>query len=104
MPRLPTIRVIGSQAISTTSLDSLLLLLVVVILRPRLRVPSPGLLEAGGELLALAPPGRFLVHRLLGDFAQAPDRLAVDGAAARRQLGAGWLVHERHELVREPRH
>src|SRR6478735_8060458 len=100
MPRLPTILVIGSHDISTTSVS---LVEVFVVCVAVIGVPSPGLREAGCEL-ALGTPGGFLVQRGLGDLAQAAYGLAVQRAPPRRQLGSGWLVHERHELVREPGH
>src|SRR6478672_13783327 len=102
MPRLPTIRVTGSQAISTTSVFEVEVfrgsVMVIVVL------PSPGLLVAGLELAALGPPARFLVQRLGGDAPKPLDGPAVDRAAPRRELRARRLVHERHELVREARH
>src|SRR5262245_9660401 len=102
MPRLPTILVIGSHAISTTSVSLVEVLLGSV--RVMGFLPSPGLLEAGGELAALAAPGGLLVDGGCRDAAQPADRLAVDRAAAGGQLGARRLVHERHELVREAGH
>src|SRR6476661_10899321 len=102
MPRLPTIRVTGSQAISTTSVFDVEVfrgsVMVIVVL------PSPGLLVAGLELAALGPPARFLVQRLGGDAPKPLDGPAVDRAAPSRELRARRLVHERHELVREARH
>src|SRR6478735_10189633 len=100
MPRLPTILVIGSHDISTTSVSWVEVFLVCVAV---IGVPSPGLREAGLEL-ALGTPGGFLVEGGLGDLPQAAYGLAVERAPPRRQLGSGWLVHERHELVREPGH
>src|ERR1051326_1461333 len=93
MPRLPTIRVIGSQAISTRSERP-----------PAAVIASPRLLEAGRELRTLVPPRRLLVHRLGGEAAQGPDHRAVHAARGGRDPGAGRLVHERHELVREAGH
>src|ERR1043165_7084915 len=93
MPRLPTIRVIGSQAISTRSER----FSVVVIASPRLLV-------AGRKLRTLVPPLRLLVHRLGGEAAQGPDHRAIHAASGGRDTRARRLVHERHELVREARH
>src|SRR5215475_7400398 len=113
MPRLPTILVIGSQAISTRPVSSL----AVVIARAshargaaacgrwrRRRSVSPGLRVAGQQVVALLAPLRLLVRGLGGETAQGADHGAVQGAGAGRDLGTGRLVHERHELVREPRH
>src|SRR6476659_918512 len=102
MPRLPTIRVTGSHDISTTSVSGVLVWWgsVMVIAEPS----SPGLREAGLELAALGAPARLLVEGVQGQAAQPLDRHAVDGAALGGELGPGGLVHERHELVREPRH
>src|SRR5690349_11427140 len=94
MPRLPTIRVIGSQAISTSS--------VFTAVMAYLSSPGPG--RAGGELLARPAPARLLVEGLGGDVAQPLDGPAVRADHLGGQLAAGRLVHERHELVREARH
>src|ERR1700677_3279911 len=90
MPRLPTIRVIGSQAISVSSGVSVIV--------------SPCLLVDSEQFGALRAPRRFFVDGLSRDGAQSADNAAVH--AARRGLtpGTGRLVHERHELVREPAH
>src|SRR5215469_6650035 len=102
MPRLPTILVIGSQVISTRSVSLLRAVLgafsVAVIAR------SPRLLVAGTKVGALDPPLRFLVHGACGDAAQRPDDRAVHATGRAGHPGAWRLVHERHELVREPWH
>src|SRR6476620_2431816 len=102
MPRLPTIRVTGSHDISTTSVSEVVVLwgsVMVIVERS-----SPGLREAGLELAALGAPARLLVEGVRGQAAQPLDRHPVDGAPLRGELGPGRLVHERHELVGEPRH
>src|SRR5438105_14426232 len=102
MPRLPTIRVIGSQFISTSlrslrgaegiasamtlSLSSLLGL--VTAFQPRSRVP----------------PSRLLVQPALRDAAERSDGLAVDLHRVRGEPRSGRRVHERHELLGEPGH
>src|SRR6202012_5738599 len=97
MPRLPTIRVIGSHDISTTLGSS-----VVVIAVP---LPSsPGLLVAGQQFGALLAPLGLLVRGLGGEPAQGPDDGPVHAAGGGGHLGARRLVHERHELVGEARH
>src|SRR5512146_962100 len=100
MPRLPTILVIGSQAISTSSVCLALLVSFSVAVIAR----SPRLLVAGAEFGALGAPGRLLVSRALGEAAQRADDRAVHSAGGAGHPGTGWLVHERHELVREARH
>src|SRR6202521_414559 len=97
MPRLPTIRVMGSQAISTRPLASLVGVLVAIAL-------PPVALVAGQELLARRTPLGFLVQRVRGDLPQPPDHPAIDAAGHGADSRAGWLVHEGHELVRETRH
>src|SRR5262249_3091199 len=88
MPRLPTIRVIGSQDISTT-FGTL----------PATGVPSWGI------RLAMAPDGLGVV-RGLSVLAQFADGAAVGPDGLGGQLGAGGLVEERrlHELVGEAGH
>src|SRR3954467_6732986 len=101
MPRLPTIRAIGSQAISTR--------LVVD------RVPagrglvavmagSPGPLRAGHELAGGPAPLRLLVDGPGGDRAEPAHRRAVHARRCGGGPAAGGFVHEGHELVREAGH
>src|SRR3954462_5342635 len=101
MPRLPTIRVIGSQAISTRFPDG-----VLPVGRASVAVMagSPGPLRAGDELGSWSPPLGFLVDGPRGDGPQLPDGRAVHAGHLGRERGAGRLVHERHELVREAGH
>src|SRR6185437_1134727 len=112
MPRLPTILVIGSQAISTRPVS-----LAVVIARAshaqgaaacsrwrRRRSVSPGLRVARQQVIALLAPLRLLVRGPGGEAAQSADHRAVQGAGGGRHLGPRRLVHEWHELVGEPRH
>src|SRR5580658_9719414 len=101
MPRLPTIRVIGSQVISVSSaspgsVDGGYSSEVIVC--------SPRLLVAGAEFGALDAPLRLLVHGLGGEAPEAADDRAVHAAGGRRYRRARRLVHERHELVREAGH
>src|ERR1700684_4399049 len=97
MPRLPTIRVIGSHDISTTLGSS-----VVVIAVPS--PSSPGLLIAAEQLGTLRAPLRLLVRGLRGEAAQGPDHGPVHAAGGGGHLRPWRLVHERHELVREAGH
>src|SRR5947209_11377327 len=114
MPRLPTIRVIGSHDISTSFLDS-----VGVSVRGAVRVVMvfsfPGAVGlpaavigggtvSGGQLGTRVAPPRLLVDGAVGEGAQGADGPAVDADGHGRQGGPGRLVHEGHELVREARH
>src|SRR5690348_10201467 len=94
-------RVIGSHAISTRPLASLDFPVAGRVVATAL---PPRLLVAGDELPAGDAPLGFLVDRLLRQAPQGADGRAVEAARHGRHAGAGWLVHERHELVREARH
>src|SRR5919198_4737252 len=102
MPRLPTIRVIGSHAISTRPVSCALPTgsFNVVIGSP----VSPGRPEAGREFFALVAPPGLGVDGVQGYRSQPADQPAVRPARRGRDHGPGRLVHERHELVREPGH
>src|SRR5690242_19014254 len=110
MPRLPTMRVIGSHAMSTSSLPFapcfavLGLGAVVVIARLFSVWGLPGAGGAGLQLAAGLAPLRLLVDGVRRDLAQAADRVAVEADGCGRELAAGRLVHERHELVGEAGH
>src|SRR5580658_6343990 len=97
MPRLPTIRVMGSQAISTNPLASFVTLLVAIALPPRFLV-------AGQKFPARRPPLRLVLKSVGGYLAQPPDGTAVEAAGHGGDPGARRLVHERHELVGKARH
>src|ERR1700722_15619790 len=97
MPRLPTIRVIGSHAISTRPFSSSVNFLTAIAL-------PPDLLVAGGQVAAWCAPLRFVVQRVLGDLAQAAHGPADQPAGHGRDAGPGRFVHERHELVGEAPH
>src|SRR5215470_7539566 len=101
MPRLPTIRVIGSQVISVSSASP-----AAPVSCPYSSevIVSPRLLVAGAEFGTLHAPLRLLVHRLGGEAAEAAYDRAVHAAGGRRYGRARGLVHERHELVREAGH
>src|SRR5438105_1518548 len=118
MPRLPTIRVIGSQFISTSlrasagrSARGVVMVDMGVTPSGRVRLDAPysivpirRWMVSGGQLAAAVPPLRFLVAGVVRDRPQAADHPAVDADQARRQEGAGRLVHEGHELVGEAGH
>src|ERR1700722_3024079 len=97
MPRLPTIRVIGSQAISTKPSLSGENFFVAIVLPPDLFV-------TGRQLTAWCAPLRLIIERVGGDLAQPPDGPAVQAAGQGRDTGAGRFIHERHEFVGEARH
>src|SRR4051794_40816391 len=112
MPRLPTIRVIGSHDISTRFPDgvrasfsgmvtvAIARLLISVWLRPGVgRGPI-----SGGQLGAPVPPLRLLVERVGGEVAQGADDAAVHPDGRRGEACTRGFVHERHELVGEPGH
>src|SRR5579864_6612251 len=105
MPRLPTMRVIGSQFISTrfrflegTSWVGA----AMVLIRSLLSVGS-GVI-AGGEFGPRMPPFRFLVDSSLGQTAECANSAAIGACRSAGNLGARRLIHERHELVRESWH
>src|SRR5437763_833628 len=108
MPRLPTIRVIGSQDISTSFRDSAgasragAVTVAMGSLLSGLRV-SRGVVS-GGQVVAPVAPLRLLVGRGVGVAAQGPDNAAVDRDRIGGNGGAGGLVHEGHELVGEAGH
>src|SRR5262245_2233629 len=70
----------------------------------RARRCSPGSRRPGGEFLTVVAPLGLLVDGPRGDPPQAADRRAVEADGRRGEVPARWLVHERHELVRETRH
>src|SRR5579884_2298389 len=103
MPRLPTIRVIGSHAMSTSLPASGLILSRVAAISASPLVAPAGLV-AGGELRPVVAPAGLLVHLLVGDAAQLADHRAVQAGERGRDAAPRRSVHERHELVREARH
>src|SRR4051812_47554305 len=88
MPRLPTMRVIGSQDISTTFGEP-----------ADMGVPS-------GEIRLALTPDRLGVVRHLGILAQFADGPAVGGDRLGGKLGTGGFVEEGrlHELIGEAGH
>src|SRR6185312_7062957 len=112
MPRLPTIRVIGSQATSTRpsafSVSLLGLAMVVVIGRlPPCRTELgclPGAGRARGELGTSLTPLGFLIDRVGGHRTEATQRRTPGADHGGRQLAPRRLVHEGHEFVGEARH
>src|SRR5277367_3110273 len=101
IPKLPTIRVIGSQFIST---------------RLRFFWGTSGRVSgnvamafsfrlvgrwtiASGQFRPAVPPSRFFVQRGIGNAAHGSDETAIGANHVRRKLCSWWLVHKRHELV-----
>src|SRR3954454_974949 len=105
MPRLPTMRVMGSHDISTSSwvCASGTRVSVSVDMALPLSVRC-GRGSTGKEGHARDPPLGLLVHRLDGDPPQAPHGRAVHAARHGGHPRARRLVHERHELVGEAGH
>src|SRR5690349_20697720 len=130
MPRLPTMRVMGSHAISTSWPGSRFTCdgsgMIVVIgtslynWNPfsrraiRYRRPAaactpkrphlPGAGGSGGQFRAAMAPLGFFVDGLAGHMAQAADHRPVQSGRSGRQDRARRLVHERHELIRAAGH
>src|ERR1700757_4533655 len=126
MPRLPTILVMGSHAISTnwpgSRLDCVGSGMTVVIrllfsliawcptaegLRSANRLDDahlPGAGRSGFQFRAGGGPLGLLVDRTGGDWAQTADPPAIHPRPCCGHLAARRLVHERHELVREAGH
>src|SRR5262245_61956969 len=106
MPRLPTIRVIGSQFISTSLPGSAWRsgsrpnkdVAIVAPFEMLLSVVS------GRALGTVVAPARLGIQRRDHEFAQRHDPAAVRLNRVGGETAAGWLVHERHELVGESGH
>src|SRR5215831_15978291 len=110
MPRLPTIRVIGSQDISTSfrsltgaSRAGAVAVAMLFLLSLVARAVGVGVVS-GGELGAAVPPLRLLIDRGVGETPQVADELPVEAGELGRDHAAGRLVHEGHELVGEAGH
>src|SRR3954463_15935952 len=113
MPRLPTMRVIGSQLISTSwpgwvpppGARSVIVIVGSPLLTGRVgggrSRPVPRVV-AGGQRFAVVPPLRFLVRRGVGDAAQLADQVAVGLAEQRGEAAAGRHVNERKDLGGKP--
>src|SRR5436190_1226405 len=102
MPRLPTMRVTGSQDMLTRLRG-----LVSVTSRTAMLSPCsvrPARVVAAGQLRAVVAPPGLLVAGVVRDRPQFAYHPAVYGGHRRRECPARRLVHERHELVREAGH
>src|SRR5882762_9894693 len=98
MPRLPTMRVMGSQFISTRPP----LVLAAAIAMTRLLCfskgelrPSPLRLVPGRQGPTRLAPLRLLVQRLRREGAERTQRASPEPHGFRREAGARRLVHER---------
>src|SRR5271154_2873602 len=108
MPRLPTMRVIGSQFISTrfpflpgASLVGAVIVLISI-------APLDSLVASGvvsrGQFRAGMAPFRFFVDGRLGHAAQGANGAAIGADRGARYLCARRLIHEGHEFVGEAGH
>src|SRR5580700_864111 len=120
MPRLPTIRVIGSQFISTRLpflLGVSLVGAVMVLIRSLLYllhalcslhlsvILSIGSwMVSGGQFSPRMTPLGFFVHRGLSQGAQSTNRAAIGTNGCAGDPRARWLIHEGHELIRKAGH
>src|SRR6266568_22111 len=68
------------------------------------RTVSPCLLVTGQQFVTSLAPLRLLIGGPRGETAQSADNRPVHRAGRRGHPGPGRLVHEGHELVREPGH
>src|ERR1700733_7667237 len=59
---------------------------------------------AGGELISGVPPLRLLIDRVTGDGTQRANSSPIYSYGVRGHVGAGRLVHERHEFIGEAGH
>src|SRR5271169_1332465 len=107
IPRLPTIRVMGSQFISTNFLEPVGVPFAAVVIVPMFSAPffsvRPGSV-ASGQLWTRVPPLWFLVHGFVCECAQRPDGLAVDADGRGGNFSSWGFIHEGHELIREAWH
>src|SRR5580704_5227860 len=84
IPRLPTIRVIGSQFISTSFLEPVGVLFAPIVVVPMFSAPPFHcfLVRSGsitsGQFWPRMAPLRFLIHGGVGESAQRSNGLAVD--------------------------
>src|SRR3984885_744494 len=58
----------------------------------------------GGQFRSWMPPFGFLVDSCIGETAERSERASPQCDRACRERGSRRFVHERHELVRKPRH
>src|SRR3954464_3952247 len=107
MPRLPTIRVMGSHDISTSRRSRPAVsraFWVMVAIRHPFLLGIGARLVAGLKPWSRMPPLRLFVDGAVSETAKRTNRLPVHRDHIRGDLGARRLVHERHELVGEAGH
>src|ERR1700683_932262 len=117
MPRLPTMRVIGSQFISTRFFDLLgtscvgavMVLIGIAPLPSQSGFCSMAVLIGsrvipGGQFRAGMPPLRLFVYGVLGYGPQRTDRAPIHADSGAGNMGAWRFIHKWHELVGEARH
>src|SRR5579862_3724072 len=109
IPRLPTMRVMGSQFISTNLREEVGVpfsedVMVAIISAPFICLLVRSGPVSGGEFGARLPPLRFFVDGFVGECAQRADHLSVGANAHARDFRPRRFVHEGHEFVRESRH
>src|SRR5580698_7365990 len=81
IPRLPTMRVIGSQFISTSFLDLVgvsVRVPVSVLIRSLLCLLVSTRMIAGGQLGTRVPPSRLLIEARISERAERSERAAID--------------------------
>src|SRR5271156_3133672 len=107
IPKLPTIRVIGSQFMSTSFLEPVGVLfdgiVVVPIFSLLFRLVRPGSI-ASSQLRTWMTPLRFFVYRSVCKCPQRSNRLAIHSVCCSRNLCSRGFVNERHDFVREAWH
>src|SRR5258708_11604191 len=119
IPRLPTMRVMGSQFMSTrlrffsssSGMVSGNVAMAFVLFRIVRRLFSKWLEGVrafwpipSGKLWAIVAPLGFLVDGRVGNAAQCTNHAAVTADERGGEHTSGRLVHERHELIGKARH
>src|SRR5271163_2326123 len=108
IPRLPTMRVIGSQFIWTRFFLSIgvsfIGVVIVLIVNAPLDFSVAARAIAGGQFRPWMAPLRFFVDRLIRETAQRAYRTPINPDRSGRHLRARRFIHKWHELVRESRH
>src|SRR5690242_1177021 len=111
MPRLPTMRVIGSQFISTrfpflpeTSFVGAVMVLIRSLLMPCHALLVSSWMVSGGQFRAPMTPLRLFVDGTLGYRAQGANGTAVSAHGCTGDPCSRRLIHKRHELIWEAGH
>src|ERR1700722_10992064 len=113
MPRLPTIRVIGSQFISTRlredffargSTVAISAMALSSWILERMHFSRPIRIVTGRIFASVIAPLGLFVERAVGDLAEIADQNPIGLDEDGRDAATRGLVHERHELVRETGH